>query len=142
VAWQLTDDSMVQCEAKPALSKPFPLDPQPLHKFIVYLESAGHVRTKLHMHDIKRREDQPGRYEVKTTEQAVMEMKASESGVKMSIQTLANYMDMKKLKDSKHVSIIHKLVFDPATNKITCSYPGVFLKENIRIKKGELVKLA
>ena len=132
---------MVQCEAKPALSKPFPMDPQPLHKFIVYLESEGHVRTKLHMHDIKRRESQPGRYDTQTSETAVLEMKASESGGKMSIQTIGNYMDMKMLKASKHVHIIHKLVFDSANNKITCNFPGVFLKENVRIKKGDLVKL-
>jgi hypothetical protein len=141
VAWQLTDESLVLCECKPALSKPLAVGPQPLHKFFMYLESEGHVRTKLHMHEVKRREDQPGRYEVKSVEQAVMEIKSNESGANMTIHTIGNHLDIKMLKDAKHVTIIHKLVFDSTNNKITCSYPGVFLRDNVRIKKGDMAKL-
>lgn len=141
MAWQITDDSMVHCECKPALNKPFPAEPQPVHKFLVHLESHGHVRTKLHMHQVKRREDVPGRYEITATEQAVLDVK-QDSGAKATIQNIGHFADIKMLKEGKYVSVIHKLLFDAAGNKITCSFPGVFLKENVRMKKGDLVKIA
>lgn len=141
MAWQLTDDTLVHCECKPALSKPFPVEPQPMHKFLMYLESQGHVRTKLHMHVVKRREDVPGRYTIDVLEQAVLDVK-QDIGAKATIQNIGNFADVKMLKDGKYIRVIHKVVFDAASNKITCSYPGVFLKENIRVRQGDLVKIA
>jgi len=146
VAWELTDETVVQCECKPALDKAFAVDPQPLYKFLNFLESNGHVRTKVHMHSVKRREDVPGRYEVSPTEQAAMEVKTSDGAgagsLKVTLQNIGNFVDMKFLKDAKHVKIIHKLVFDSASNKITCSYPVVLLTSSVRLKAGEVVKLA
>jgi hypothetical protein len=145
VSWELADDSLVHCECKPVLERPFAADPQPLHKFLAYLESNRHVRTKVHMHNVKRRDDAPGRYEISSTEKAVMEVKMTDAATvaaKPTLQNFGNYVDVKSLKESQHVHIVHKLVFESATNKIICSFPAVFLKNSIRLNKGDVVKLA
>jgi len=141
VAWAMTAESVVHCECRPALDTPCPTGPQQLRKFLLYLESNGHVRSKLHMHQVKRREDDPGQYEVASTEQAALEIKKEDGSATASLQNIGNYTDVQLLKNGRRVMVIHQLVFDSAANKITVQCPGVFLKKSVRMKKGDFVKL-
>lgn len=131
---------MVCMESKKPLTKDMPKGPQQLRTGLQFLESLGFVRIKLHLHEIKRKETEAGHYDISLVEAAALEVKAAEAG-KVTINNVANRLNMKGVKASRWVSIIHKLQFDSTTNKIMSGYPGLHVNKPIRVKKGELFKL-
>jgi len=127
---------MVVGEGKEPLAKPFAKVPMPLHTFLFHLESLGHVRTKLHLHNIKRKEDAPGRFYVEQTEAATMELKVAEADKKLKHESLGHLIDVGGLKVCKWLTISQRLQFDQKTNKIMSGYPAVYPLQPIRIKKA------
>lgn len=141
IAWELSDDTVICCESKKPLAKDLPKGPQPLRSFLNFLESLGHVRVKLHLHEVTKKEGQAGgHYDVKNTEPAVMELKVAE-GEKVTTRSLGSHIDLGAIKDSQWVQVIHRLQFDAGTNKIMSGYPGVYVKQPLRIKKGDVFNL-
>ena len=131
---------MVCVESKKPLTKEIPKGPLQLRSGLQFLESLGFVRLKLHLHEVKRREAEAGHYDISLVEAAALEVKAAEAG-KVTINNIANRLNMKHVKASTWVSGIHKLQFDSQTNRIMSGYPGLHVNKPIRVKKGELFKL-
>ncbi len=140
IAWDLNEDTVVCGEAKKALSRELPKGPQLLRAFLSFLESLGHVRVKLHLHEVTKKDDHLGHFDIKGSEPALMEMKVAE-GDKVSLRSLGNHLDMSAIQGSQWLQIIHRLQFDVGTNKIMSGYPGVYVKKPLRIKKGDAFNL-
>jgi hypothetical protein len=51
-------------------------------------------------------------------------------------------IELSSVKSSAHTRVVHQLRFNSATNKIESGFPNLYVVKPIRIKKGELVKLA
>jgi len=55
---------------------------------------------------------------------------------------LGNMINLSSVKSSAHTRVVHQLRFNSSTNKIESGFPNLYVVKPIRIKKGELVKLA
>jgi hypothetical protein len=55
---------------------------------------------------------------------------------------LGNMIDLSSVKSSTHTRVVHQLRFINLANKIESGFPNLYVAKPIRIKKGELVKLA
>ena len=55
---------------------------------------------------------------------------------------LGNMIDLSSVKSSTHTRVVHQLRFINSANKIESGFPNLYVAKPIRIKKGELVKLA
>ena len=128
-------------QSKTPLAKDIPCGPQPLRACLVFLEDVGHERVKLHLHEVKRKEEAASHYDVKVSEVAALEVKPVADNSKASIKNIGNLVKLSALKASPWVQIVHKLQFDPASNKIMSGYPGVYVKQPIRVKTSEVFKL-
>lgn len=140
IAWELNEDTAICGESKKPLAKDIPKGPQPLRSFSNFLEALGHVRVKLHLHEVTKTEGQAGHYDVKNSEPAVMELKVAE-GEKVTARGLGSHIDLGTIQDSQWVQVIHRLQFDAGANKIMSGYPGVYVKQPLRIKKGDVFNL-
>ena len=141
VPWEITQDSWVACESKKALTKEIPKAPQLFKSFLQFLEGLGHVRAKLHLHEITRQQGSSGQYDIKPTDTAVLDVKVQDFSEKFNLRSIANALRLADLKQSKYLHIVHRLQYDSSTNKITSGYPGIYVKKAIRVKMGELFKL-
>jgi hypothetical protein len=71
---------------------------------------------------------------------ACLEVAVAEGG-KATLSNFCQYLDVAILKASPHLQVVHSLQYDHITNRLSSGFPGVFLKENLRDKQGELVQL-
>ena len=148
VEYKLDAGSMVAVDFKTPLpdAAPFSTGPVTLESLLNYLEANGHVRVSLHLHKAAKAEG--GGWQVTTDEGAVLDVGVKESEdadfatVKISISKISSWLDISKLKQSAAAHIVHRLSFDPATNKLTAGWPGVYLRQRTALAKGSLLRLA
>ena len=140
VNWSLDENTVISGEAKKPLSKEIPKGPQSLRSFLLFLESLGHVRVKIHLHEVTKKEDQAGHFDIQSVEPAVMEMKVAEAE-KATVRNLGSLLELQTLTGSSWLQVIHRLQYDSGSNKIMSGYPGVYVKKPLRIKKGDAFNL-
>ena len=140
--WFFNDETIITGDSKTPLSKVFPPEPQPLHKFLFFLEAQGFVKVGLLFHNVVRKADAPGRFTVTSTETAVFEVKPLESTPKNpSLEHIGNMLDLSRVKASSHTQVVHQLRFDKGTNKIESGFPNLFVVKPVMAKKGQLIQL-
>ena len=111
--WSFNDETIITGDSKAPLSKVFPPEPQPLHKFLFFLEAQGFVKVGLLFHDVVRKVDTPGRFTVTATETAALEVKPLESTPKNpSLAHIGNMLDLSRAKASSHTQVVHQLRLD------------------------------
>lgn len=137
----MTEDTLVSLQSKKPLSRDIDRSPMALHSALVFLEGLGHVRIKIHLHTCEKVENSPGHYKVEVTEAAALEVKQLTDGEKVTPRNLSSCIDLAKLKKAPLLDIVHKVMYDSATNKMMSGYPGVHLKKPVRVKKADVFQL-
>ena len=95
---------------------------------------------KIHLHEVTKKEDQAGHFDIKSVEPAVMEMKVAEAE-KATVRNLGSLLELQTLTGSSWLQVLHRLQYDSGSNKIMSGYPGVYVKKPLRIKKGDAFNL-
>jgi hypothetical protein len=142
LSWSFTDETLVTGDSKTPLDKTFSPEPQPLHRFLFFLESLGYVKPSLLFHTVERKADPPRRFNVTSVETAAFEVKPADAAPKNpSLTQLGNLIPLTSIKKSSHVQVVHQLRFDKGTNKIESGFPNLFAVKPVMIKKGQLIQL-
>ena len=140
VTWDVTGDSIVFCRA--AGVPTMPSGPMPLNKVLGVLESAGHVRVRVHKHGCAEREPtDSSKYIVKKMEVNVLLPNLAEEG-EATVANISHYCSVPAIKDSQHLMTVHVLDFVMKDKMLMCDYPAVFLQKPLRLKQGEFLQLA
>jgi hypothetical protein len=142
IQWNVNPETMItlKCIGEPAVVLPQTV--QTLEEFLVCLERAGHVRTKVFKHQCDRILDKPGKYTCSNTEIAVLQVKPPDATTTFGLDTLAKYVNISSLKDSTMAAVVHSCTYTPSSHTIGCHYPNIHFKSPTRIAPKEAVCLA
>ena len=92
-------------------------------------------------HTIEAKSDGDG-YAISVDTDLAMQVKTEASGKRQTIANVSGLVDVGKLQASRYVQIINTLEFQVKRNKFIPSYPTVWVKMPILLKKGDFRKVA
>ena len=76
------------------------------------------------------------------TEEAVLEVRARQVGVRATAQHIGSYMDLEMPKEPKRMIVVQHLAFGTLITKGHMALPGGVPQGEHRVKQGELAKTA
>ena len=143
VAWDFADkdDTLVSCQTQPAMAPPFKSDPVPLYQFLNFLEKSGKVRYTLMMHSLEPTQGQAGRYTIKKKDDAVFQVTPPTKDRDINLNSCGSLFDINALRESAYVHVVNKLNYIGAQNQIRSSFPAVYLKKSVKMKKNDCVRV-
>ena len=135
-----SDQDLAKCASD--ASVPFTSVPSPIRDFLQHLENDGKVRVELISHDVNKADGGDGlMYTIVPKEEAVYKPMLGGEG-KVARTNLSGLIKMSALMDSDYVFVPHKLTYHADKNRILSGCPGIFVKKPVRVKKGDVIRLA
>ena len=146
VPYKLSPKSLINVSFTAPVKGEWSEDPLPLQDFLAKLEEAGHVRVNVHLHAVVRDPENPGTYSVMQSEAEtaclVVEIKENFAEVAdLTCTKLANYLDVKSLKECPHVAVVDRFQFMPNVNKMMVGFPAVYPAKPIKLEKDKIYRL-
>ena len=137
-----SDQDLAKCASD--ASVPFTSVPSPIRDFLQHLENDGKVRVELISHDVNKADGGDGpMYTIEPKEEAIFKPTPdSRSDNKVDRKNVSGLIKMSALMDSDYVFLPHKLTYHADKNRILSGCPGIFVKKPVRVKKGDVIRLA
>lgn len=138
--WKITDlDHLLSATCKPTFDRAWTTRPSPVGDFLTYLEEEGCVRVKVIQHLVEKVD---GKFTINPQDDTAFVLEAgAKYKAKPNVQCLGNLVDFKLVQNSPHIFWVHRVCYEKPQNLVKSGYPGIFLKKDFRIKKGDIFKL-
>ena len=144
--WEISaDDELARCACDAGGSMTFTSVPSPIRDFLQHLERCGKVRVELIGHHVTKVEgNAEEKFTIKAKEQSVFKPTpdTSRRERKVDIKNLSGLIALTVLEQSEHVRVANKLTYRAEQNRILAGNPGIFLKNAVRVKKGDVLRFA
>ena len=144
--WEISaDNELARCACDAGGSMTFTSVPSPIRDFLQHLERCGKVRVELIGHKVTKVEgNAEEKYTIEAKERSVFKPTpdTSRQERKVGIKNLSGLITLTVLEQSEHVRVAHKLTYREEFNRILPGSPGIFLKNAVRVKEGDVLRLA
>jgi hypothetical protein len=148
IGWDFTPDTLVMPDCKGVKTKNIPQKAQTMQVFLQQLEHVGVVRVTLQQYKsplARTVVDGKSVFELTGEGESAMSVAVEKINTRSATLTLENFytsVSMDLLKKSPVVNLLHRLSVNESSSSIQANYPGVFLKNTLRVTTGQLILLS